>query len=480
MMESPDFLKDKAVLLINPPWKIMEGNIWKSVASCYPSLGLALLAGYLEKCGARVKITDMQARSGSLDEMISGPAPDFVGITSTTVLLGSAFSVAEKVKRIWPRTKIVMGGVHPTVLATEVLRNPDVDYVIRGEGERSLAKLVGGLKFEDIPGLAWMENGRYREHPDLDELENLDDFPMPAYHLLPMDSYYPPLGGALNSPSISFLSTRGCPGRCTYCNSSLSKRLRFYSASRVVDEINHLMVHYGIREVTFYDDSFCASRKRVQDICRLFLERRMRLTWTCMSRINFADQETLGLMAQAGCHMICYGVESADESILRNIKKHIDLNMVAPVVRMTQRAGIRVRLSFMFGNPGETVETMEKTIRFAVESRPDLVQFNITTPFPGTEMFEWADYKGLLLTKDWSKYDLWNVVMRLPGVTEEDIHRYYKLGTRRFYSSAGFIWRFIWNLMKYPVLIKEIIVYICRKWKAGVNLAALEEQKGST
>ena len=151
-----------------------------------------------------------------------------------------------------------------------------------------------------------------------------------------------------------------------------------------------------------------------------------------------ADEHTLELMAHAGCHMICYGIESANEAILRTIEKRIRIERVIPVVRMTQRAGIRVRLSFMLGLPGDTKETMEKTIRFAIEADPDYAQFLITTPFPGTEMYEWADEKGYLLTKDWSKYNMTDLVMSLPTVTDEAVRYYHKWAYRRFYFRFGF------------------------------------------
>lgn len=139
---------------------------------------------------------------------------------------------------------------------------------------------------------------------------------MPSYHLLPMHLYNPPLSGALRTPSISIFSSRGCPGKCTYCNSAMIKKLRFRSAEKVVEEIEYLIANYGIKEMAFYDDTFCANRKRVRDFCRLLIDRKIDLTWSCFSRIDYADEQTLELMKKSGCHIICYGVESADKTIL--------------------------------------------------------------------------------------------------------------------------------------------------------------------
>ena len=383
--------------------------------------------------------------------MASIPDPNFIGLTATTVLAKSAYMLSEKLRSVWPSAKIVFGGVHPTLAAEEVLREGRADYVIRGEGERSMAMLVGGIEPNKIKGLAMLQQGQYWEHPEKDEIEDLDSLPFPSYHLLPMHRYYSPLGGALREPSISLFSTRGCPGCCTYCNSSLSRHMRYRSPQSIVAEIAVLQERYGIKEISFYDDTFASDPTRVRKFCSLLRSNKIGVTWTCMSRINYADPVTLRAMAQAGCHMICYGVESANEEILKTIKKGINLNQVESVVRMTQQAGIRTRLSFMYGCPGETVETMRQTLDFALRIKPDLAQFNITTPYPGTEMFKWADANGYLITKDWSQYDLYNVVMKLPTVAAEELQAFYRYSYRRFYRNPSFIIRQIRYLVQHPM-----------------------------
>jgi radical SAM superfamily enzyme YgiQ (UPF0313 family) len=160
--------------------------------------------------------------------------------------------------------------------------------------------------------------------------------------------------------------------------------------------------------------------------------------------------------------MICYGVESANVDILKNIRKGINLKQVKSVVKMTQQAGIRTRLSFMYGNPGETADTMRQTLDFAFEMQPDLVQFNITTPYPGTEMFQWADANGYLATKDWSKYDLYNVVMQLPSITAREIHEFYRYSYRKFYRSPAFIFRQISYLIRHPLFSWRLFATILK------------------
>lgn len=459
LAEQPSWdLRGKSVLLINPAWNIHTKSIWAKVASCYPSIGLALIAASLEKYGASVQIIDLQAEPERYENIATMQAPDFVGITATTVLANHSYILSKHIRTLWPNAKIVFGGVHPTLAPQEVLRESAADYVVRGEGERSIVMLVAGAEPAEIKGVAMLRQGEYWEYPELDEIKDLDSLPLPSYHLLPMRRYYPPLGGALQEPSMSLFSSRGCPGRCTYCYSSLSKHMRYRSPQSMVDEITLLQRAYGIKEIGFYDDTFASDAARVRVFCELLQKNKINVTWTCMSRINYADPVTLRAMAQTGCHMICYGVESANPEILKNIRKGIKLDQVKPVVKMTQNAGIRTRLSFMYGNPGETVETMKETLNFALVAQPDLVQFNITTPYPGTEMFQWADAHGYLTTKDWSQYDFYNVVMKLPTITAREIHDFYRYSYHRFYSSPFFIIRQILYLCQHPLFLLRLFL----------------------
>ncbi len=236
------------------------------------------------------------------------------------------------------------------------------------------------------------------------------------------------------------ITSRGCPGRCTYCKGSLlGERIRFKSAEKIFKEIVFLQDNYGIRDITFYDDTFTSNKQRVRDFCNLILKNKLDLTWCCFSRVDTVDFDLLKEMKKAGCYQVLYGVESADPQILANIKKRITLEKVEETVANTKKAGIEVRLSFMFGNPGETEETIKKTIQYAISLDPDLVSFNITTPYPGTEMFKWAKENNYLIHEDWSKYNFAKPVMNLPTITSEKVLEYYKKAHRQFYFRPTYI-----------------------------------------
>jgi radical SAM superfamily enzyme YgiQ (UPF0313 family) len=271
-------------------------------------------------------------------------------------------------------------------------------------------------------------------------IENLDALPYPAYDLINLRDYKPTLGNFKNLPSVSMITSRGCPGTCTFCYSGcMGKRIRFMSAKRIFGEIRMLYETYGIRDICFYDDTFTANKRNVMELCRMLSAEDLNLTWSCMSRLDYVSPELLEGMGKAGCHQIGYGIESSSPVILRNIKKKVPLERAKEIADATKKTGIDVRAMFMFGNPGETEETMEETINFALSLDADLYLFNIATPFPGTEMFAWAQEKGYLATRNWDDYDLSHQIMELPTVSNRKISEYYRKAYRRCYLRPSYI-----------------------------------------
>lgn len=434
------------VLLINPPWLTKDGNIWHGVRSTSPPLGLLYVAAYAEREGHEVRVIDCNAeelRPEDAEGILREFQPDFVGLTAVTAQIINTHRVAGIVKQVSPRSKVVVGGVHATALPDDVLRDRHVDYVIRGEGERPFAALVVGRALSDIPGLSYRGRNLLQpiEHnPEAEPITDLDSLPPPAYHLVPFEKYKPALGAYLRLPAINMTMTRGCPGKCTFCNSA-ETTLRTRSAEKVVDEIEVLQRRYGIREVSFYDDTFTIYKQTVARFCDLVVERRLDLTWSCFARTDCVSPSLLKKMKAAGCHQILFGIESADPVILETIRKPIDLELTRRAVRMVQEAGIAVRAAFMFGNPGETIASMQRSIDFAKSLDPDIAIFNITTPYPGTQMFEWAYRNGYLRTLDWTDYDLANAVLDLPTASAEQINEMYRRAYREFYLRPGYLAR---------------------------------------
>ncbi len=450
------------ILLINPPWVIGEDkNLWKSVASCWPSLGLAYIAAVLEKASHKVFYLDCSAEQYTVKDSARALEKydkdlDFVLLTATTPLINNALTIAAAAKNIFLHAKIVMGGAHPSVLPDEVMADEDVDYVVIDEGEETIKELVEGQNPAEILGLCFKKNGQIIKNTLRPLIHDLDSIPPPAYHLLPMDKYYPAVGSYKRLPAMILFATRGCPGRCTYCYRSFRGVVRKRSAASILNEIKILQRDYGIKEVAFYDDTFTLFKDVVKEFCDIIKKEKIDITWSCFTRVDYVNEELLKLMKQAGCHLILFGVESADEQILKSIKKNISLKQVEEVVKLARNIGIETRASFMFGNQGETEETIKKTIDFAIKLDPDEAQFNIAMAYPGTELFNWAKERGYIKTFNWNDYSYSNIVFEMPNLDRAKLQYYYELAHRRFYFRPKIIFRRFMHIRTFDQLLQEV------------------------
>ena len=430
------------IVFINPPWKLKKDNVWSIIAAVIPPIGLAQLASYLEASGHEVKIIDMNAENMLLEDLDSYSFLDydFIGITATTSLINNAKKIVEYIRHLKREdTPIILGGVHPTVMPEECLNIEGVDLVVRNEGEIALKEIVERKDYSQISNISYRDSNQKIIHNSIgDSVQNLDELPIPAYHLLPIEKYRPAVGAFKKLPGIGLITSRGCPGSCTFCYNLFGKNLRVHSAKYVYDMIIYLMKNYHIKEFSFYDDTFTAHRKRVVDLCNLILTNDLQISWSCFARVDFINEEMLGLMKRAGCHQIMYGFESASEEILQNINKKADFSKSVRAVELTRKAGINIRAAFMLGNPGETKETLKQSLDYVLKMNPEYAVFNITTPYPGTEMYRWAKEEGNLLSEDWDHYDLANFVLRSPNLTPEEVKKQYKWMYRRFYLRPTF------------------------------------------
>ncbi|PKN51102.1 MAG: hypothetical protein CVU55_13275 [Deltaproteobacteria bacterium HGW-Deltaproteobacteria-13] len=441
-------------IFINPPREIKSSNIWNIINSENPPLGIALLAAIWDQQGHTSQIIDAATLRLSIQEIITGisPAADFVGITSTTPGISSAGMIARAIREKLPRMKIIMGGVHPTVFHEELVRDNICDMVVRNEGEIPITELAKGTPLNLIPNLTWRNSqNEVIINPDSSKPVDLDSLPFPAYHKLPMHLYHSALGAVKKKPSIGMITSRGCPGKCTFCFSAMfGSQIRLMSPARIIDHIEHLQKNYNIREISFYDDTFTVSRKNVAQLCHLILSKKIKLSWSCFARVDTVTPELLLLMKKAGCHQIMYGFETTDENILKNINKRTDLDQFHKVLNWTRAAKINIRGAFMLGNPGETIASMARTIDYAKHAGIQLAVFNITTPYPGTEMYKEFSGKNLILHRNWDLYNLAQPVLKLDTVSSEAVQQYYYKSYRDFYLRPAFILRYILAIRTFP------------------------------
>lgn len=444
-------------LLIFPADLYKQGNMWKEVHSNFPPLGLASIASYSRSKGHNVKILDCNIECPSVESFkkyikeFSKQFKEikFIGLTAVTSNIKKAYKIAELCKKYYPNSKLVFGGVHATFMSNEVINKKYVDFVVYGEGEITFEELLSNKPLNEIDGLIFKKNKKIIRNNERSRITDLDSMPMPAYDLLPIEKYRPAKGTYKRLPAMSMMTSRGCPGRCTFCEKTLGIKMVFKSAEKVFKEINYLIKNYKIKEIEFYDDTFTVYKKNVLKLCDLITKNKTDITWTCFARVDFIDEEMLKKMKDAGCHQIMYGVESTNGEVLKNINKKIQIEQVVKAVKWTKNVGIECRVAFMVGNPGDTVEIIKENIKFVNEIDPDLLVVNITTPFPGTAMFDWAKSKNLLLTYDWDDYDLSKPVMKLENMSANEIVKLYNMMYRGFYLRPSFILKKILSIRSF-------------------------------
>jgi len=386
------------VLLIVPPGTVEEhiGRL-SGAAGELPMLGLAFIAAALRDQGHDVRIIDYEVNGWPMSRVekdVREFAPHLVGMTAYITNMRRCGTVAGIVKSVDPQCTVILGGPQVTIFPDEAFVCPHVDMIAMSEGEIIIRNVMNALGDERALSLVkgiWYRSssGEIKKNEREALVDDLDLFPPPALDLFEMNKYFPPV--YIRGRRIAhILTSRGCPFQCTFCETKLTfgRSFRFHSTTRVIAELESL-VNQGYDGFQIYDDIFTANKPRVEELCRAIIDKGWKIQWMCYTRTNTVSPRILELMRQAGCYMISYGVESADNELLDIIKKSVSIEAQAKGIAMTKAAGIQVTATFMLGLPTETPEQSEKTLRFAIDSDIDYAIFGITEPYPGTEL--WVD-----------------------------------------------------------------------------------------
>jgi len=364
-----------------------------------PPLGLSFVAASLEKADFQVQIIDNYNIRKPIEEVkkeIERLAPEIVGITCGSVTYRRCIETAKAVKEVLPSCKIVVGGWQPTYMPESLLQHQEIDYLVMGEGERAMVELANRITegedksdFAKISGVAYRHNGRTVKVPST-LIEDLDQIPFPARHLLPMNIYDRRAPYFDASPVDTMNVVRGCPYNCAYCETKKlwGSRVRAFSPRRVVAEIKDLAQNYGSRGVYFVGDNFTINNKRTVELCKLMKKENLGIEWVCDSRVDKVSRELLREMKDAGCRTVWFGVESSSPRILEKLNKKITMEQVTRAFRLCKEVGIRIACSFMLGIPGETIGDMEATFKFARKLDPDWCQFNAYVAVPGSAIYK--------------------------------------------------------------------------------------------
>lgn len=329
---------------------------------------------------------------------ISQSRPDVVGISAKSQNFKSACRVARLVKEIDPRTVVVIGGPHATLAGENILKEPDIDICVCGEGERTIVELLHAIEGKgdlgDVRGAVFRRNGRIIKNPPREFIRDLDSLASP-YETAPeaLKDYgkYPP------SAFRSVLAIRGCPYNCFFCGSRRiwGPKIRFRSPENVIREIKSLQAR-GVKRIHFDDDTFGANRQYLRDLCDALAEHCPGLTWSCELHVRLIDDDTLSLMKRAGCFMIQMGIESGNDGILRKVRKGFSVNKALAACEKIKKHGLELWTLYMVGFPWETEQTIRDTMRVMKKSGSDFLVYSIFMPYWGTEAFEFCKRKGLI------------------------------------------------------------------------------------
>jgi anaerobic magnesium-protoporphyrin IX monomethyl ester cyclase len=452
------------VILLNPPFKNECGHfsrtsrspaITKSGTLYYP-FWLSYAAGVLEDDGFDVRLIDACATLSSKEEVLAQIeefAPKLVIVDTSTPSIYNDVEIAGEIKRSLGDTGVFVVGTHPSALPSEVLGMSErIDGVCLGEYDytvRDIARCIESKgKMESVPGICIRKDGALITTGTREKIDDLDSLPFVSRvykdHLNYKDYFF----SAAEYPMVMIITGRGCPFKCFYCvypQTFHGNRYRLRSPANVVDEFEYIVNAFpGIRSIGVEDDTFTAYPKRVAEICRMIIDRRLhhRVTWWANARVNL-ELDVMKLMKKAGCRLLIPGFESSQQDILDNIRKGTKVNDAFVFMKNANKAGLLVHGCFMVGNPGETKKSMEETLKFAIKLNCDTAQFFPMIPYPGTKAFEWATENSYLRYRsfsDWLTEDgLHNTILNPSELTSGDLVNFCNYARKRYYLRASYL-----------------------------------------
>jgi hopanoid biosynthesis associated radical SAM protein HpnJ len=437
-------------LLLNPPsFENFDGGAssryqaTREITSFWYPVWLAYPAGLIEES----RLLDAPSHGVSPEETVHiSKEYDFVVIFTSTPGFRSDIKLAGLMKAASPDIKIAFVGPHVSVKAEECLNaSPAIDFIARKEFDYSIAEFAWGKKLEEIEGVSFRKDGKVIHNPDRPPLEDLDSLPfvVDIYKRdLDITRYNIPY---LRHPYLSFYTSRGCPALCTFClwpQTMSGHKWRTRSIDNAVTEVKKALELFPeAREIFFDDDTFTWKKSRVLEICSKL--KPLKFTWSCNSRVT-ADYETLKAIRNAGCRLLIVGFESGDPAILKNIQKGATVEQALAFMKNCKKLGLLVHGDFQIGHPGETADTIERTMKFAIQLDPDTIQVSISHPYPGTAFYNYLEKNGYLTAAEMTDelgHQLPNI--RYPGLSRKEIVEAVEKFYARYYFRPGIIFRIV-------------------------------------
>lgn len=390
------------VMLINPPIDSVLAHGHVSPVTAYlfynsAPLGILYIAAVLEQAGHDVAVIDAAAQrldvAGTVRE-VEQFRPDIIGVGSFTVTFETTKVLGRALREAFPSMPLVLGSYHVTLVPHQAMGNSDFDIGVLGEGEHTMLELVdwaqGRRQLDDIDGIVYKkDDGQLQFTSPRKKFKDLDSLPFPARHLLPPNIYKPVPVDDHAFPKFAMVTSRGCPHACAFCQKSRSG-YRSHSATYVADELEHLVMEFGVRDIAFVDSLFCSNKRRVHAICDEFIRRGLHevVSWTCSSRVEVVDRPLLEKMKAAGCWRTRFGIESGNDDVLDFISKGITKEKIRNAITWADEVGLRPKAFLMVGHMPDTRETILETIAFAKSLPLHDVTVQINTLLPETPQME--------------------------------------------------------------------------------------------
>jgi anaerobic magnesium-protoporphyrin IX monomethyl ester cyclase len=410
------------VMLVFPPTTVYGDD--PSVPPVVQPLGLAYLGAYLEQEGHEVNILDgrgaredtthtpTQTRFGVSDNEIlrrvKNFGPDVLGISNMfTAYSGDPHRITKVIKEQHPKLPIVFGGSHPSEFPELVMKDKNVDMVVKGEGEVTFSELLKKIKnkesFSGVLGLTYREGERVVQNPPRDRMADINSLPLPARHLLPMEHYINESMRhefIMRKPAGAMITSRGCPQKCVFCTvrAVWGRDWTGRHPSKVVDEIEFLQKEYNMREVSFLDDDLGRDVPRLAAICDEIIRRKVDIRWTTPNGVAhwLLNENLLDKMKASGCYRLTFGIESGNKETRKFIKKKVPLEQATKMLTHANNIGLWTISTFILGFPYETKEHMRDSIRYAVDSGTDMAVFYLLLPHPTSDVYSVFKKEGLL------------------------------------------------------------------------------------
>ena len=417
-------------------------------------------AAVVESAGHEIFFLDSQAKNMPTEEtipLLQKFQPDMCVYQVSTPSVYADIDSARMCKEALGGIHVMIGP-HVTAEPKDTLEAADgaVDACAIAEYDFTLRDLANGMPIKDCPGLGWMDGGVYRQNADRPYIENLDELPFPAWKHIDIHDYHD--FGKL-FPFLTLISGRGCRAKCTFCQLPQVMNGHAYrtrSVEHVCDEIEYdKKLFPNLQEIMFEDDTLTmrSHQDRMVALCEEMIRRDLKISWSANARVDVNDLEVLKIMKRSGCRWLCVGFEFGDQQVLNAVKKGATVNQMRRFADNAHKAGIRVHGCFMFGGPGETRETMQKTIDLSRELPIDTAQFTAVVAYPGTAYYKWAEENGLLKQKNWRNWvdaDFeQQATQDLPGLPSEDINEFIDRGLRGFYLRPAQMWRMLRNIQSW-------------------------------